>query len=57
MAHARPEFAIILSVIGICLAIGIPRIAAGDLVLGLIGVGAAAVIAAWAAISYLRSRH
>ena len=57
MAHARPEFAIILAVVGICLAVGIPRIAAGDLVIGVICIAVAAVIGAWAAITYLRSRQ
>ncbi len=57
MPHARPEYAIVLAVIGICLAIGIPAFKRGDVVIGAIGIGAAIMVVAWSLLAIWRSRQ
>ncbi|HYN22174.1 MAG TPA: hypothetical protein VE078_14535 [Thermoanaerobaculia bacterium] len=56
MGHARPEYQIILALIGILLAVGIPSILRGQLVLGSVCVGLAAVVTGWFILALIRSR-
>lgn len=56
MAHARPEYAIVIAILGILLAIGIPSLKRGQLVAGGICIGLAVVIGGWSALVIKRER-
>jgi len=56
VAHARPEFAIVLALLGILLAIGIPTLQRGQVVVGGLCLLAAAFVSAWAIVAIVRSR-
>jgi len=56
VAHARPEYAIVLALLGILLAIGIPSLQRGQLVVGVLCLLAAALVAGWAIVAIVRSR-
>jgi len=56
MAHARPEYAITLAIVGVFLAIGIPSLRRGHVVVGWICVGLAVVVAMWAIRALVRDR-
>ena len=45
--HARPEYAISLAILGILLAIGIPALKGGRLVLGGVMIALAVLFAGW----------
>ena len=56
MQHARPEYAITVAIIGILLAIGIPSLQQGQIVIGVTFVALALGVAVWAIIAIIRSR-
>lgn len=56
MARARPDFTIVLSLIGILLAIGVPSIRRGQSWVGWTCIGLALAITAWTILG-LRGRH
>lgn len=56
MAHARPEYAILLAIIGVLLAIGIPAWQRGQVVVGGLCMTAALGLIAWAVVAVVRSR-
>lgn len=56
MPHARPEYTITVAIIGILLAIGIPSLQRGQIVIGGVCVALALGVAAWAIIAIIRSR-
>ncbi|MCK6682229.1 MAG: hypothetical protein L6R30_07390 [Thermoanaerobaculia bacterium] len=56
MAQARPDYTIVLSLIGVLLAIGIPSISRGQLWVGWVCIGLALAITAWTLLG-LRGRH
>lgn len=56
MGHARPDYQIILALIGILLAVGIPSIMRGQMVLGSVCIGLAAVLIGWFILTLIRSR-
>ena len=57
MAHARPEYAIVLAIIGVCLAVGIPALKRGDQIVGILGIAGAIAVAVWVAITIWRERQ
>lgn len=56
MAHARPEYAIVLALLGILLAVGIPALQRGQLVVGGVCIALAAVVAVWSGLAMWRER-
>ena len=56
MAHARPEYAISLAILGVLLAVGVPALQRGQLVLGWALLAAALAFAAWCVRAYLNER-
>ncbi len=56
MAHARPEYAILLAIVGVLLAIGIPSWQRGQVVIGGVCMAAALGVIAWAIVAIVRSR-
>ena len=57
MTHVYPEYGIIVALLCVLLAIGIPAFYNGRWILGGIVFVIAGVIAAWALIAYLRQRR
>ncbi|MEO6326090.1 MAG: hypothetical protein ABIT01_01830 [Thermoanaerobaculia bacterium] len=57
MAHARPEYGIILAGIGVFVAIGVPSLGRGQLFVGLVCLVLAGAVGAWAALVFFRSRR
>jgi|CXWL01.1.fsa_nt_gi membrane protein implicated in regulation of membrane protease activity len=57
LAHAKPEFAIIVAIIGVLLAVGYPAFYNGRWVTGGICFLLVAVIAGWVTVAYLRQRR
>jgi hypothetical protein len=57
VAHARPEYAIVLALIGVLLAIGVPSLQRGQLLVGSICTALAVLVACWAAVVMLRERR
>lgn len=57
MSHARPEYAIVLAIIGILLAIGIPSLRRGQFIVGGACVALAAAVAGWALLAIKRERE
>lgn len=53
----RPDFVLPLATIALLLSIGVPAWRRGQLALGVAGVVAAAILAAWVAFAWLRSRR
>ena len=56
MPRAKPEYAIFLSLLGVLIAIGVPAISRGDLLLGSACLALAAIAVVWAAITVFRTR-
>ncbi len=56
MAHARPEYAIIVAILGILLAIGIPALRRGQVIVGGLCIGLAVVVAGWSVLAVRRAR-
>lgn len=56
MPHARPEYTITVAIIGVLLAIGIPSLQRGQIVIGGVCVALALGVAVWAIIAIIRSR-
>lgn len=57
MAHARPEYAIVVALIGVLLAIGVPSLRREHLVVGWVCIGLAALVAAWSILAVWRERR
>ena len=57
MAHAKPDYMIILALIGVLLAIGIPSLRRGQLIVGALCTGLAAVAAGWFVVGLIRERR
>jgi hypothetical protein len=57
MGHARPEYQITLALIAVLLAIGIPSLRRGQLLLGTVCVALAAAVIGWSLLALLRSRE
>ncbi len=57
MAHAKPEYMIIIAVIGVLLSIGIPSLRRGQLIVGAICTGLAAVATGWFVLGLIRERR
>lgn len=57
MAHARPEYAIVLAVIGVLLAIGIPALQHDQLWIGGICIALAVLVVGWVLLAVKRSRE
>lgn len=57
MAHARPEYAIVIAVIGVLLAIGVPSLRREPSVVGWVCIGLAALVAAWSILAIWRERR
>lgn len=47
MSQAQPEYGIILSILGVLLAIGIPSLKRGQFIVGGLCIGLAVIVAAW----------
>lgn len=56
MPHARPEYLITVAIIGVLLAIGIPCLKRGQIVIGGIFVAMALGVTIWAIVAIIRSR-
>ena len=56
MAHARPEYAITLAILGVLLAIGIPALRRGQTLVGALCLGVATAVLAWTVIAIKRER-
>jgi hypothetical protein len=56
LAHARPEYAITLAILGVLLAIGIPSLRRGQVAIGWVCIILAALVAAWAIRAVARER-
>lgn len=56
MGHARPEYAISVAIVGILLAIGIPAVMRGQLILGWLFTGAGAAAALFFLYLVIRER-
>ena len=57
MAHARPEYAIVLALIGVLLAVGIPSLQRGRFLIGGACVAMAVVVAGWSLFTVWRERR
>jgi hypothetical protein len=57
MNHARPEYAITVAIFGVLLAIGIPALKRGSLVVGWIFVGLAIAFAILVFVGIIRERR
>ena len=57
MAHARPEYAIVVAVIGVLLAIGIPALRRGQVTVGGVCIGLAVAIVGWSVLALVRARR
>ena len=57
MSHARPEYAIVIAILGVLLAIGIPSLRRGQFIIGSLCIGLAAALAGWSVVAILRSRE
>jgi hypothetical protein len=56
MPHARPEYAIILAIVGVLAAVGVPALRRGQVVLGTICVTLAIAVVVWAVATIRRER-
>lgn len=56
MSHARPEYAIVVALIGVLLAIGIPAFKRGQPITAGICMVLAVAVAGWAVLAIWRSR-
>jgi hypothetical protein len=56
MSHAKPEYAIVIAIIGVFMAIGIPALKRGQIILGWSMCAIAAVIVIWFVVTLYRSR-
>jgi hypothetical protein len=56
MSHARPEYAIVLAILGILLAIGVPALRRGQLIGGGLCIVLAAAVAGWSVVTIVRER-
>jgi hypothetical protein len=56
VAHARPEYAITVAVIGVLVAIGAPALREGRLVVGGLCLAVALAVAGWALRNWIRER-
>jgi hypothetical protein len=56
MPHAKPEFAVAITLIGIFLAIGIPSIQNGPTIIGVLFTSFAVIISGWSILALIRSR-
>jgi hypothetical protein len=57
MRHARPEYAITVAILGVLLAIGIPALRRGQLLVGVSFTVLAAAVAGWALLAIVRQRR
>ncbi|NJM10991.1 MAG: hypothetical protein HC889_02970 [Synechococcaceae cyanobacterium SM1_2_3] len=57
MSHARPEYAIVIAILGVLLAMGIPSLRHGQFISGSLCIGLAAALAGWSVVAILRSRE
>ena len=57
MAHARPEYAITVAIVGVLLAIGIPSLRRGQFILGGVLIVLALAVTAWAIRAALQERQ
>ena len=57
MAHARPEYAITVAIVGVLLALGIPALRRGQFILGGVLIILALVVAGWAIRAVLQERE
>lgn len=57
MARAHPEIAMHLAAIGVLVAIGVPSLRRGQLIVGWSCIGGAAAVAAWLIVVWLRARR
>jgi hypothetical protein len=57
MSSGRPETAIVLAAIAVLLAIGIPALRRGELIIGVPCIALAAVVAGWAVVVAWRLRR
>jgi hypothetical protein len=57
MSHARPEYGIVIALFGVLLAVGIPSLRRGQLLVGGLCVAAAVALAAWSALAIWRERR
>ena len=57
MAHARPEYAIVLALIGVLLAVGIPSLQRVRFLIGGACVAMAVVVAGWSLFTIWRERR
>ena len=56
MDHARPEYAIIVAILGILLAIGVPALKRGQFIIAGLCLGLAVVVFGWTIVAIRRSR-
>ena len=57
MESGRPEYAIVLAVLGVLVAIGVPALRRGESIVGWACIGLATAVAIWAAINIWRARR
>ena len=57
MAHAQPEYAIVVAAIGILLAIGVPALRRGQVILGGVCISLAVAILGWSVLALVRARR
>jgi hypothetical protein len=57
MAKARPEYAIFFAILGILIALGVPAIQRGQIVLGWLCLGLAGAALLWGGLAIWRARN
>lgn len=57
MAHARPEYAIVVALIGVFLAIGVPALRREQWVAGSVCIALATLVAGWSILAIWRERR
>lgn len=57
MAHARPEYGIVIALFGVLLALGIPAVRRGQWIIGGLCLGLAVAVGVWILVVFLRSRR
>lgn len=57
MAHAHPEYAIVVALIGIFLAIGVPALRREQWVVGIVCIALATLVAGWSVLAIWRERR
>lgn len=57
MAHARQEYGIIIALLGVLVAIGVPALRRDQIVIGGVCIGLAVATAVWSVVAIRRARR